>query len=240
MCKFQLRIGLAVFGFPPFGPWPKHHFWGPEPAKGASGAAALALRRPWQGPSGCRYAHLADMRAMVHKAGAPNNTGALAWLYFRYFPGYARRQRDSPAKHHRERGIPAPAPPTRHTRTKYSRVLTITGQPISHLGRTYLYLLSTTIWYGLQNSGLALKGVPSSNQCCPIYMQFKFEIQWESQGDLILRHSYNTYRWSPPSLVPKLSPVFSHRCVVRWVSHFAIFVRTRECMNDDGKLGEAS
>ena len=140
-------------------------------------------------------------------------------------------------------GHPSTAPPPTahmHIRTKYSRVLTITGQPISHLGRTYLYLLSTTIWYGLQNSGLALKGVPSSNQCCPIYMQFKFEIQWEFQGDLILRHPYNTYRWSPPSLVPKLSPVFSHRCVVRWVSHFAIFVRTRECMNDDGKLGEAS
>ena len=114
-----------------------------------------------------------------------------------------------------------------HIRTKYSRVLTITGQPISHLGRTYLYLLSTTIWYGLQNSGLALKGVPSSNQCCPIYMQFKFEIQWEFQGDLILRHSYNTYRWSPLSLVSKLSTVFSHRCVVRWVSHFATFVRTQ-------------
>ena len=147
--------------------------WGSSPGLAASMAGAIRVPIC---PSGRHAGHGA--RGLW-----PQQHGGPVLALLPIFPRLCARAAGFPGQAPSGEGHPSTAPPPTahmHIRTKYSGVLTITGQPISHLGRTqcstHLCLLSITIWYGLQNSGLALKDVPSSNQRCPIYMQVKFEI----------------------------------------------------------------
>ena len=74
--KFQLRIGLVVFGFSSFGP---SFGGGGEPARGVSGAAIPALRRPAGTCPSCAFLYAGACWCMVRNTVRPQHAHGGQW-----------------------------------------------------------------------------------------------------------------------------------------------------------------